>query len=635
MNAYMWADARAIARIAQMSGDANTAKQFTERAADLKHRLQEKLWDEKREFFLHMYMRDEEREGNKIEADTLTYQTGRYAGDPHGRELIGYVPWQFNLPNAGYEEAWQFLMRRDGFYATFGPTTVERDDPQFLISKTCCVWSGQSWPYATTQTLAAMANLLNNYEQDYVDNDDYVKLLGIYARTHRKEGRPYIAEAAHPDNGSWEGHDNYNHSEHYFHSAFCDLVITGLVGLHPRDDDVVEVRPLAPDDWDFFALDNVAYHGHDLAIVWDRTGKRYGLGAGLHILVDGKKVATAERLEKLTVRLPEAAEPVEPQDRDGRADGATLPLNYAVNNDGRHYPRVLGSYASGKSHLAAINDGNYWYDVSPPNRWTTEGSDAAEHWCGVDFGTKRTIDTVKLYLLDDGEGVVAPASYHVQFWNGDDWADVPGQLRAPAEPTGHRSNVVGFKPLETTKIRVLLVPREGAAVGLTELETWGPGTLPLEPVPNPEGNLALREEGKEYPKASASWTSQYDKVEMANDGISNFRPGPHNRWTSYESPHESDWLQIDFGRQQTVGRLELHIYDDGGGVQAPESYNVQYWDGDDWRDTADQKRSPESPAGGLVNTVKFKPFESEKFRVVFTHKGKSRSGLTEIEAWPK
>src|SRR5262249_9067326 len=152
-----------------------------------------------------------------------------------------------------------------------------------------------------------------------------------YTLTHKKNSRPYIAEAAHPDTGSWEGHDGYNHSEHYFHSAYVDLVITGLVGLRPRADDVVEINPLAPEGWDYFALDDVAYHGHRLSVLWDKTGKRYGHGAGLHILADGKKLASAAKLGKLTAKLPPLPEagPSEP-----------FAVNYAVNNDGRYYPRV-------------------------------------------------------------------------------------------------------------------------------------------------------------------------------------------------------------------------------------------------------------------------------------------------------
>ena len=114
-----------------------------------------------------------------MKANTLTYQTGKYAGDTHGRELIGLVPWEFNLPDAGFEAAWKPLMSADGFFASFGPTTVERHDPQFMITRNCCVWSGNSWPYATSQTLEAMANLLNNYQQTIVTRDDYLKLLKI------------------------------------------------------------------------------------------------------------------------------------------------------------------------------------------------------------------------------------------------------------------------------------------------------------------------------------------------------------------------------------------------------------------------------------------------------------------------
>ncbi len=140
------------------------------------------------------------------------------------------MPWQFNLPDAGYEGAWRFLMDTAYFFSAHGPTTVERHDPQFLISPRCCVWSGNAWPYATTQTLVAMANLLDNYHQSVVDKADYFRLFQTYTLDQRRDGRPYIAEAANPDNGSWDGHNTFDHSEHYFHSGYVDLVITGLVG---------------------------------------------------------------------------------------------------------------------------------------------------------------------------------------------------------------------------------------------------------------------------------------------------------------------------------------------------------------------------------------------------------------------
>src|SRR5262249_21154369 len=149
----------AIARASELVGDKSTAQTYRNKTAGLKENLQKKLWDPKRQFFLHMYKQDEDAEGFKVRALSLTHQTGRHADSPFGRELIGYVPWQFGLPDTGrgYEMAWKKLMDKDGFFAPFGPGTVERHDPMFVLKNSCCWWSGQSWPYATSQTLKAMA----------------------------------------------------------------------------------------------------------------------------------------------------------------------------------------------------------------------------------------------------------------------------------------------------------------------------------------------------------------------------------------------------------------------------------------------------------------------------------------------
>jgi hypothetical protein len=172
--------------------------------------------------------------------------------------------------------------------------------------------------------------------------------------------------------------------------------------------------------------------------------------------------------------------------------------------------------------------------------------------------------------------------------------------------------------------------------GLSELEIWGFGPVPISPPPPPAGNLAANPTGEGFPKASCSWISRFDKsVGMVNDGLINFRPAPMNRWTSYESPNDSDWLEIDFGKEQRVGVVKLYIYDDRGGVQAPASYDLQYWTGTAWESVPDQRKEPSRPAGGQINTVTFPQLATTKLRVSFVHQGKARSGLTEIEVWEK
>ena len=628
MNAYMWADAIAIAHVADLAGEKTTADAYRAKAAGLKENLQKKLWDPKRKFFFPLSQRDEEADGFKVKALTLTHRTGRHEGSEYGRELIGYVPWQFSMPDAkkGYEVAWKKLMDERGFAAPFGPTTVERNDPMFLLKKTCCWWSGQSWPYATSQTLKALANVLQAYEQDEVTKADYLKLLTAFAKTHRKDGKPYLAEACHPDTGSFEGHDGYNHSEHYFHSSFNDLVITGLVGLTPRDDDTLELKPLAPADWAYFALSDVPYRGHLVSILWDRDGTRYSLGKGLRVFANGKEIAAAEKLAPLTVKLPAAPKVAE--------RGAEVAVNFAVNNDGTYFPRVLASFSNPKSPPSKLIDGNYWYHRDPPNRWTCEGSPNASDSVAIEFGAKRSVHTAKLYFLDDGKGVVPPERFDLEYWDGKAWRPIPTQTRVPEKPTGHRANVIRFPALAVQKVRLVLHHADGGKSGLTEFEVWGDAKLPLAEPPHPAGNLAYNPGDKPFPKATASYADRFGGRPMsAIDGKTNFLPSPTNRWTSYESPNETDWLEVDFGSEQEFTRVELAIYDDRGGVQPPSKYDIEIWDGKAWRPVANAKKVPEKPAGSLFNEVRFDRVKTGKVRVVFTHAGKARSGVSEVSVW--
>jgi len=310
-------------------------------------------------------------------------------------------------------------------------------------------------------------------------------------------------------------------------------------------------------------------------------------------------------------------------------------VNYAVNNDGWYFPRITASFSGAGMDLTKVNDGNYWYHIAPPNRCTFEGSETAQDWIAVDFGVKRAIDAVKIYFLEDEQKIAPPEKYEVEAWNGQSWVAIPQQRRMPQEPTGRRANVVRFAPMEMQKMRVVFTHRGNTRTGITELEAWGRANGPVDVAAPPAGNLALRAGNQQFPKASASFTSQFDKVKEVNDGVITFGQTPRNRWTSFESPNPADWVEIDFGEEKRIGRIELAIFDDRGGVKAPESYNVQFWDGKEWRDAQKQTKSPAKPIGGRLNEVKFERIRTSKIRVVFTHAAKARSGISEIFIWPQ
>jgi|GEM_PF-5363354 len=283
LNCYMYAGAEATAKAAAMAGNNSLAREYQNKAVRIKSLMQNLLWDGDAKFF------------------KVRLEDGYLCG---AREAIGFVPWCFNLPDAGFEEAWLEIKETEGFKAPMGLTTAERRHPAFRSHGVgTCEWDGAVWPFATTQTLVALANVLRDYQQDYVGKEDYFEELMKYARSHNRDGKCYIGEYLDEVTGAWLTEDS-DRSRFYNHSAFCDLVISGLAGLIPRQDNIVQVAPLLPDDaWDWFCLDNVLYHGRIITILWDRTGEKYGKGKGLHVFADGKEIAHSQRLERVTAKL--------------------------------------------------------------------------------------------------------------------------------------------------------------------------------------------------------------------------------------------------------------------------------------------------------------------------------------------
>lgn len=286
INSYMYGNARAIAKIAGLIGIDSLQTVYNQRAEKLKQQVEQNLWNPQDAFF------------------EVLHPNGQLADV---REEIGFIPWYFELPadNNEFGEAWEQLRDPQGFDAPMGITTAERRDPEFRSSGVgTSEWDGAVWPFATTQTLRGLINLLNDYDQHSMTREDFFNELKTYARAHEKDGRPYIGEYHDEMNGYWLHGDNPR-SIYYNHSGFADLVITGLVGLQPRADDTLEVNPLIPEgQWDWFALDNVHYHGRELSIVWDRDGTKYNRGAGFRIFADGQEIYHADSLSHAMVPLP-------------------------------------------------------------------------------------------------------------------------------------------------------------------------------------------------------------------------------------------------------------------------------------------------------------------------------------------
>lgn len=282
INSYMYGNAKALSNMGLLAGNEGIAMKYALKADTLKQLVEGKLWNERHQFF----------------------ETMRTDSSANVREAIGYIPWYFNLPDARkHDVAWKEVMDEKGFLAPYGMTTAERRHPEFRtrgVGK--CEWDGAIWPFASAQTLTAMANFMNNYPQTVLTDSVYFRQMELYVESQYHRGRPYIGEYLDEVTGYWLKGDQ-ERSRYYNHSTFNDLVITGLVGLRPRTDNTIEVNPLIPEDkWNWFCLDNVLYHGHNISIVWDKDGSRYHAGKGLRVYVNGKQVGQSDRLQRLVCK---------------------------------------------------------------------------------------------------------------------------------------------------------------------------------------------------------------------------------------------------------------------------------------------------------------------------------------------
>lgn len=271
INSYMYADKAALSVLAGRAGDSTAAQRYREDAETLRGQINDLLWNDR----IGMY---------GVISDDGEVQ--------NVREQIGYILWIYGIPVSGRDSCFRNLLDPDCFLAPHGLRTADVSHPDYMKPfNHCCLWNGPVWPFATAQTLTAVIEYLHTAEQPTITPDEFMSLLLTYAYSHRDEdGTPWIDENMHPDTGIWLARSilrrdvNYNlkdRGRHYNHSTFIDLVMTGICGIRPGEDDTLRIHPLGT-SLDAFSVSDVHYHGHTIDIDWNKT-------SGLRVTVDGAR----------------------------------------------------------------------------------------------------------------------------------------------------------------------------------------------------------------------------------------------------------------------------------------------------------------------------------------------------------
>lgn len=287
INSYMYGNALALSKMGELLGIDSLQSKYSSKAQTLRSLVHDSLWDAQENFF------------------KVRHPNGKLND---AKEELGFIPWYFNLPydQPQYAKQWNELTDTTGFCAPWGITTAERRHPEFRThgSGHGCEWDGAVWPYATTQTLKGLSNLLTNYNnRAQMSPSVFYNELHKYAASHIKRGLPYLGEYQDERTGEWLKGDNPR-SSYYNHSSYADLIINDLIGLKGREDNVLELYPIIPDNkWDWFYLDKVPYQGKLISIRYDKNGTKYNQGKGLMIYADGKLVHSGKELKRITVKL--------------------------------------------------------------------------------------------------------------------------------------------------------------------------------------------------------------------------------------------------------------------------------------------------------------------------------------------
>lgn len=416
INAYMFANFKAIAAIAQLAGQEQTVvDSYNARASDIKKRMQADLWNATLGHFIDRFQ--------------VSNKYVQYYEPIRGRELVGMVPWLFDLPDdkADYAGAWKHVFNTEELMGKFGLRTNEPSYEYYMRQyryegdRRECQWNGPSWPFQTTQTLLGLANLLDHYkETGSMTRANFHSLLSSYVDQHidSATGEMKLQEDYDPDNGG--AIVGLARSPHYFHSGFVDIVISGLAGIRPRSDDVLEVNPMVDESrLEWFRLEKVPYHGRNVAIQWDRDGRHFGQGAGLRIEDDDSKtvLGSSPTLQRITV--PFARKAVAAIERP-------FAKSVQLQQDTK-YPRgVTSTVNDDPSKVHDAIDGRVWFWNALPNGWESVKGASAEQWYAIEFANDTETSRAELAFYQDGTDFAVPQSYRLQASSGDGkWSDIP------------------------------------------------------------------------------------------------------------------------------------------------------------------------------------------------------------------
>ena len=313
---YQYGGAQAVARIYRALQQPNEAKEFETLATKIREAVTKFMWNSEDGFFYSLNAE------NKAQAQV--------------KEATALAPFYFRMfkPTDVYSKAWVSVLDTEQFWTPWPVATVSRKSPAYSqtgwpadenLATAPLMANGPTWPRTNSLVLSAMAETLRAARQ--ADSKSALekiapltceKLWELFVSYSRVQFRnqdltfPWTGQAYNGETGAWKTQERDIND-----STWLDILIPELLGLVPREDEILEIDPLIPPEaLSYFTLDGQRYHSHDISLVWDKPGDTSDSHAdgreGFDIYLDGKLVSSSPELKRVLIDM-KTGQPVEPK----------------------------------------------------------------------------------------------------------------------------------------------------------------------------------------------------------------------------------------------------------------------------------------------------------------------------------
>lgn len=560
--AFQWSGAVAAADAYALLGQDDKAAEMTELADSIKESILTLLWDDAPaepeegrpgQVFKHRLTANDSLVPWKDHQNFAPFIEGLVpTDDPAYREALRYYADAAEFPIMPFYTANQADKAESGFAGSNNFSNIN-----------------------STLQAQVFSQAIREYPSQYVTNGMYRALLDWLTWVQYVGGDNRL-----PNNNefffNWNPDtQNFGRSgiHHNILGSYNFMIIDDAAGVRPRLDDVLELWPIDV-GWDYFAVNNLNYHGKDLTVVWDGVD-HYGddVPDGFSAYLDGRHVLTADKLAHVTW--------------DAESGEATV-----LDDSGAE---ILFSLPSHPTEASQCRNGG-WQDFWNPS-FRNQGRCIA--W----------VEAPGNVPVGDGD-TTAPlvAATDVTLVGNERMVDMLQKAgRDISSETGDAENLAEGQPVDAS----FTASNPAARATAPEHAVSG---FTVSGLPAQAGGNNFSRPG--YVSPNTIW---------GTEGSPNAED-----WLEVDlgSPQQIDNIKVYFYSDKEYNPQQNH---DGGTYREPLVYRLQYHDGSDWVNIWGH-RSSERPLPNL-NEVRFPRVTAERVRLLVTPQNEFGVGVKEIQVF--